>query len=78
MTRAFSIRSASMTAYEQRIFWPSFVLRASVGFLAWLITEHTDIALVGDAETYEDLGSQIAEEWYWTGRSAVFASNSLT
>lgn len=51
---------------SQLYIW-SFILRFGAGLLAWFLTSAMDMSFVQDALYYEEVGAQIAEDW-WQGR----------
>jgi hypothetical protein len=56
------------------IYWLSFALRCSLGFLAWWASWYTDLSLVEDAALYEAVGRRIAQEWIADGTSPTLQS----
>ncbi len=57
----------------KRLYGWAFIIRALVGFLAYVLTIYGDLPIVEDARFYEQIGYEVAEDWL-SGKSVDFDS----
>jgi len=55
----------------RRLYWWAFLVRVLVGLLAYTLTLYADLAIVEDAQFYEEMGYEVAQNWL-SGREVDF------
>jgi len=56
-----------------RLYWWAFLARALVGILAYTLTLSADLPIVEDAQFYEEMGYEVAQDWL-AGREVDFSA----
>jgi hypothetical protein len=55
----------------RRLYWWAFLVRVLVGLLAYTLTLYADLPIVEDAQFYEEMGHDVAQDWL-SGKAVDF------
>ncbi len=55
----------------RRLYWWAFLVRVLMGLLAYTLTLYADLPIVEDAQFYEEMGHEVAQDWL-SGKAVDF------
>ena len=58
------------------LFWTSFLVRATVGLVAWYLIHSMNVSFIQDAMFYEEMGAAVAQDWL-AGQQNLWLNNAI-